>query len=196
MAEKGTVHLREGLVGVGAPGTEEGDRPVEANNPGNNLHVSGLSNKVDTRDLEAAFAKVGRVSKASVVYDPHTRESRLFGFVTMETPAEVERGHPLREGIMVPANVTHLIVPSFLPSHVRPLTFYSQTIDHMTHDRMILVMLEITMTEGVEGATTTVVVVEIGMKIVTDTETTTKIDIVMTEDTMTEDMMTANDGTE
>ena len=31
-------------------------------NPGNNLHVSGLSNRVDTRDLEAAFAKVGRVS--------------------------------------------------------------------------------------------------------------------------------------
>ena len=31
-------------------------------NPGNNLHVSGLSHKVDTRDLEAAFAKVGRVS--------------------------------------------------------------------------------------------------------------------------------------
>ena len=31
-------------------------------NPGNNLHVSGLSHKVDTRDLEAAFAKIGRVS--------------------------------------------------------------------------------------------------------------------------------------
>lgn len=30
-------------------------------NPGNNLHVSGLSTKVDTRDLEAAFAKIGRV---------------------------------------------------------------------------------------------------------------------------------------
>ena len=31
-------------------------------NPGNNLHVSGLSHKVDTRDLEAAFSKIGRVS--------------------------------------------------------------------------------------------------------------------------------------
>ncbi|ESK97576.1 hypothetical protein Moror_17576 [Moniliophthora roreri MCA 2997] len=72
-----------------SPG-DRGSRPVEANNPGNNLHVSGLSNKVDTRDLEAAFAKVGRVSKASVVYDPHTRESRLFGFVTMETAEEAD----------------------------------------------------------------------------------------------------------
>ena len=33
-----------------------------SSNPGNNLHVSGLSSRVDTRDLEAAFAKVGRVS--------------------------------------------------------------------------------------------------------------------------------------
>ncbi|KAK2462881.1 hypothetical protein APHAL10511_005079 [Amanita phalloides] len=59
-------------------------------NPGNNLHVSGLSHKIDTRDLEAAFAKIGRVKKASVMYDPHTRESRGFGFVTMETNEEAD----------------------------------------------------------------------------------------------------------
>lgn len=59
-------------------------------NPGNNLHVSGLSHKVDTRDLEAAFTKIGRVKKASVMYDPHTRESRGFGFVTMETGEEAD----------------------------------------------------------------------------------------------------------
>ncbi|KZT02046.1 RNA-binding domain-containing protein, partial [Laetiporus sulphureus 93-53] len=61
-----------------------------SNNPGNNLHVSSLSHKVDTRDLEAAFAKVGRIKKAQVMYDPHTRESRGFGFVTMETPEEAD----------------------------------------------------------------------------------------------------------
>ncbi|KAI0706164.1 hypothetical protein BC835DRAFT_1260731, partial [Cytidiella melzeri] len=60
------------------------------NNPGNNLHVSGLSSRVDTRDLEQAFAKVGRVKKAQVMYDPHTRESRGFGFVTMETTEEAD----------------------------------------------------------------------------------------------------------
>ncbi|KAG7091374.1 hypothetical protein E1B28_010414 [Marasmius oreades] len=73
-----------------SPGDRGRGSPEEANNPGNNLHVSGLSNKVDSRDLESAFAKIGRVSKASVVYDPHTRESRLFGFVTMETAEEAE----------------------------------------------------------------------------------------------------------
>jgi len=65
-------------------------REERGHNPGNNLHVSGLSHKVDTRDLEAAFAKIGRVKKASVMYDPHTRESRGFGFVTMETAEEAE----------------------------------------------------------------------------------------------------------
>ncbi|KAJ7352046.1 hypothetical protein DFH08DRAFT_693286 [Mycena albidolilacea] len=96
-------------AGAGAPagtaGTESGGTSLffrlvfrlehEANdggsvNPGNNLHVSGLSHKIDTRDLEAAFAKIGRVQKASVMYDPHTRESRGFGFVTMETPEEAD----------------------------------------------------------------------------------------------------------
>ncbi|KAI0275214.1 hypothetical protein BC834DRAFT_840103 [Gloeopeniophorella convolvens] len=73
------------------------DRSREAGqNPGNNLHVSGLNSRVDTRDLEAAFAKIGRASafsqvkKASVMYDPHTRESRGFGFVTMESAEEAE----------------------------------------------------------------------------------------------------------
>jgi hypothetical protein len=36
-------------------------RPEQGNNPGNNLHVSGLTSKVETRDLEEAFAKCGRV---------------------------------------------------------------------------------------------------------------------------------------
>ncbi|KAK7049661.1 hypothetical protein VNI00_005692 [Paramarasmius palmivorus] len=128
-----------------SPG-DRGSRADEGNNPGNNLHVSGLSNKVDTRDLEAAFAKVGRVSKASVVYDPHTRESRLFGFVTMETAEEAdaaitalnatemmgkvitvqkdERELPHQGDTTVPANVTHPIVSPFLTSLVRPLTFH------------------------------------------------------------------------
>ncbi|KAG6823477.1 hypothetical protein H0H93_003592, partial [Arthromyces matolae] len=59
-------------------------------NPGNNLHVSGLSTKIDARSLEAAFAKIGRVQKASVMYDPHTRDSRGFGFVTMESAEEAD----------------------------------------------------------------------------------------------------------
>lgn len=46
--------------------TEENgiDRPSggQGNNPGNNLHVSGLSTRVDDRDLEEIFGRYGRVS--------------------------------------------------------------------------------------------------------------------------------------
>lgn len=59
-------------------------------NPGNNLHVSGLSSTIDSRELEAIFSKIGKVKKASVMYDPHTRESRGFGFVTMEAVEDAE----------------------------------------------------------------------------------------------------------
>ncbi|KAG9308962.1 hypothetical protein JVU11DRAFT_11264 [Chiua virens] len=74
-----------------SPGRDDrGPREGGGLNPGNNLHVSGLSHRVDTRDLEQTFAKIGRVKKASVMYDPHTRESRGFGFVTMETAEEAD----------------------------------------------------------------------------------------------------------
>jgi transformer-2 protein len=34
-------------------------------NPGNNLHVSGLSHKVDNRELETAFSKYGKVGNVT-----------------------------------------------------------------------------------------------------------------------------------
>ncbi|XP_006453853.1 hypothetical protein AGABI2DRAFT_189205 [Agaricus bisporus var. bisporus H97] len=74
----------------GRNGDDRSRKPDGGHNPGNNLHVSSLSHKVTTTDLEAAFAKVGRVKKASVMHDPHTRDSRGFGFVTMETAEEAD----------------------------------------------------------------------------------------------------------
>jgi RNA recognition motif-containing protein len=42
--------------------THRGDvRGAEPVNPGNNLHVSGLSLRVEERDLEEIFSKHGRV---------------------------------------------------------------------------------------------------------------------------------------
>lgn len=43
-------------------------------NPGNNLHVSSLSLKVEERDLEAAFSKYGRVRGAF----PPSKPSQTF----------------------------------------------------------------------------------------------------------------------
>jgi transformer-2 protein len=55
-----TLYPFTSLIFNGPPSREGGGQ-----NPGNNLHVSGLSSRVDTRDLEAAFAKIGRVSGSS-----------------------------------------------------------------------------------------------------------------------------------
>ncbi|GAA5838982.1 hypothetical protein JCM11251_007845 [Rhodosporidiobolus azoricus] len=66
------------------------NRGGDQGNPGNNLHVSGLSTRVEERDLEDAFSKHGRIQKCQVMRDPHTKESRGFAFVTMETAEEAE----------------------------------------------------------------------------------------------------------
>ncbi|KAL0064961.1 hypothetical protein AAF712_008085 [Marasmius tenuissimus] len=60
----------------------------DANPLGTNLHVKGLSRRFDNRDLLNTFSKAGRVQKAQIILDPHTRESRGYGFVTMESAEE------------------------------------------------------------------------------------------------------------
>ncbi|GAA5903136.1 RNA recognition motif domain-containing protein [Sporobolomyces salmoneus] len=65
------------------------DRSAEVN-PGNNIHVSGLSSRVEERDLEEVFGKFGRIQKTAIMRDPHTKDSRGFAFVTMELPEDAE----------------------------------------------------------------------------------------------------------
>jgi len=49
-----------------------------------------LSSRVEDRDLEEAFGKYGKIEKAQIMRDPHSRESRGFGFVTMEQVADAD----------------------------------------------------------------------------------------------------------
>lgn len=60
-------------------------------NPGNNLFVTGLSPRTELRDLEEMFGKFGKIEKAEIMYDPHTRESRRFGFVRFENTDDAAR---------------------------------------------------------------------------------------------------------
>ncbi|CAK5266626.1 unnamed protein product [Mycena citricolor] len=83
--DRGGRDARRGRSRSRSPARQSG-----GDNPGNNLHVSGLSHRLEVHELETAFAKTGRVQKASIMFDPHTRESRGFGFVTMETPEEAD----------------------------------------------------------------------------------------------------------
>ncbi|XP_020223664.1 serine/arginine-rich splicing factor SR45a isoform X4 [Cajanus cajan] len=63
----------------------------DAENPGNNLYVTGLSPRITKRELEKHFAAEGKVIDVHLVVDPWTRESRGFGFVTMATVHEADR---------------------------------------------------------------------------------------------------------
>lgn len=58
--------------------------PREGGDGGITLYVAGLSSRVTEADLERTFSKFGKVNKTSLLYDPRTKYSRGFGFVTME----------------------------------------------------------------------------------------------------------------
>lgn len=60
-------------------------------NPGNNLYVTGLSARVVEADLEELFSQEGKVVDCRIVVDPRSRESRGFGFVTMDTLENADR---------------------------------------------------------------------------------------------------------
>ncbi|XP_047966285.1 serine/arginine-rich splicing factor SR45a-like isoform X2 [Salvia hispanica] len=65
-------------------------RSEDALNPGNNLYVTGLSTRVTETELENYFKREGKVVKCHLVRDPHSKESRGFAFVTMETNKDAE----------------------------------------------------------------------------------------------------------
>ncbi|AQK67232.1 RNA-binding (RRM/RBD/RNP motifs) family protein [Zea mays] len=67
------------------------EREEDAVNRGNTLYVTGLSSRVTERDVKDYFSKHGRVVGCHVVLEPHTRVSRGFAFVSMDTVEEAER---------------------------------------------------------------------------------------------------------
>ncbi|KAK1230802.1 hypothetical protein PQX77_006102 [Marasmius sp. AFHP31] len=62
--------------------------PMEEVPPGG-LREVGVQG-IGTTGGELSLLRMSQVTKAQVVYDPHTRESRLFGFVTMQSGDEAE----------------------------------------------------------------------------------------------------------
>ncbi len=66
------------------------DESEDANDTGTNLFVTGLARSIDQQRLREIFEKYGPVDKTSIMTDPHTRDSRGFGFVSMVDPAHAE----------------------------------------------------------------------------------------------------------
>jgi len=60
-------------------------------NHGNTLYITGLSSRVTDKELREYFSKEGKVVSCHVVLEPHTRVSRGFAFLTMDTVEDAER---------------------------------------------------------------------------------------------------------
>lgn len=50
--------------------------------------MTGIHPRLDESEITRLFEKYGAVEKCNIMRDPHTRESRGFGFVKMVTPEE------------------------------------------------------------------------------------------------------------
>lgn len=68
----------------------------DAANTGTNLFVTGIHPRLSEQDVTALFDKYGEVENCSIMLDPHTKESRGFGFVKMVTS---EQADAAKEGL-------------------------------------------------------------------------------------------------
>jgi len=65
-------------------------------NPGSNLFVTGIHPRLTEAEIAKMFEKYGDVEKCQIMRDPHSKESRGFGFVKMVTSDQAEAA---REGL-------------------------------------------------------------------------------------------------
>ncbi|KAL9061561.1 MAG: hypothetical protein Q9162_000093 [Coniocarpon cinnabarinum] len=79
---------------AGPPPNDDDDEAVR--NSGSNLFVTGINPRITEDDLTALFEKYGTVEKCNIMRDPHSKESRGFGFVNMTS---VEAADAAKEGL-------------------------------------------------------------------------------------------------
>ncbi|TDZ34651.1 putative RNA-binding protein [Colletotrichum trifolii] len=59
-------------------------------NPGSNLFVTGIHPRLTESEVTRLFEKYGEVEKCQIMRDPHSKESRGFGFVKMVTSDQAD----------------------------------------------------------------------------------------------------------
>ena len=63
-----------------------------------NIYVGNLSNTVNENDLREVFQAFGEVSKAAVIKDKFSGESRGFGFIEMPNKDEADKALSMVNG--------------------------------------------------------------------------------------------------
>ncbi|KAF2486750.1 hypothetical protein BDY17DRAFT_321518 [Neohortaea acidophila] len=72
----------------------------DATNPGSNLFVTGIHPRLSEEEVTRLFEKYGVVEKCNIMKDPHTRDSRGFGFVKMTTSDEADAAKDGLQGVV------------------------------------------------------------------------------------------------
>lgn len=70
-------------------------------NPGTNLFVTGIHPRLTEQDVIQLFEKYGEVENCSIMLDPHTKESRGFGFVRMVLPDQADAAREGLQGVQI-----------------------------------------------------------------------------------------------
>jgi len=70
-------------------------------NTGSNLFVTGIHPRLNEEDVSRLFEKYGDVESCSIMLDPHTKESRGFGFVKMVTSDQADAAKEALQGEVI-----------------------------------------------------------------------------------------------
>ena len=70
-------------------------------NPGTNLFVTGIHPRLSEQDVTQLFEKYGEVESCSIMLDPHTKESRGFGFVKMVAGDQADAAKEALQGAQI-----------------------------------------------------------------------------------------------
>ncbi|KAK9371164.1 putative RNA-binding protein [Lipomyces kononenkoae] len=80
------------------PADDYRESKPEAVNKGDNLFVTGIHPRVTEDELTQIFAKYGVVEKCEIMTDPHSKESRGFGFVKFQEAAQADAARENLQG--------------------------------------------------------------------------------------------------
>ncbi|KAF2110435.1 hypothetical protein BDV96DRAFT_604009 [Lophiotrema nucula] len=82
----------------GPPTSHQTEEEIEeeVRNQGTNLFVTGIHPSLSEEEISRLFEKYGEVVQCNIMRDPHTKESRGFGFVNMAAP---EQADAAKEGL-------------------------------------------------------------------------------------------------
>lgn len=81
--------------------SDGGQKDDDSVNPGSNLFVTGIHPRLEESEITRLFEKYGEVEKCQIMKDPHTGESRGFGFVKMMTSEQADAAMEGLRGEMI-----------------------------------------------------------------------------------------------